>query len=74
MIRRQCLPETGYKQITENCMTTGFTEFERMCDDYLMSYVKDAKYKTLTPEPLVGYISRKRNGNQMRKNNNDMQA
>ena len=28
---------------TENCMTTGFTEFERMCDDYLMSYVKDAK-------------------------------
>ena len=50
------LAETGYKQITENCMTTGFTEFERMCDDYLMSYVKDAKYKTLTPEPLVGYI------------------
>ena len=31
-------------------------EFERMCDDYLMSYVKEAQYKTLTPEPLVGYI------------------
>ena len=37
-------------------MTSSFTKFEKDCDDYLMSYVKDAKYKSLTPEPIVGYI------------------
>lgn len=48
--------DTGYGIVSEKCMTASFTEFERICDDYLMSYVKDAKYKTLTPEPIFGYI------------------
>ncbi len=50
------LSDVGYKQICEDCMKVSFTEFEKNCDDYLMSYVKDAKYKSLTPEPIVGYI------------------
>lgn len=50
------LSSSGYPQIAEKSMTVSFTEFERICDDYLMSYVKDAKYKTLTPEPIIGYI------------------
>lgn len=50
------LVNTGYSNVAEKSMTASFTEFERLCDDYLMSYVKDAKYKTLTPEPIIGYI------------------
>ena len=46
----------GYKEVCDGCMSAGFTEFEKACDDYLMSYVKDAKYKALTVEPIVGYI------------------
>ena len=37
-------------------MEQGFTAFEKACDDYLMEYIKEAKYKTLTPEPVVAYI------------------
>ena len=37
-------------------MDQGFTVFEKACDDYLMDFVKDAKYKTLTPESVVAYI------------------
>mgnify|MGYP000849148502 CR=1 FL=1 len=33
-----------------------FTAFEKACDDYLTEYVKEAKYKTLTPEPVAAYI------------------
>ncbi len=33
-----------------------FTAFEKACDDYLMEYIKDAKYKTLTPEPVMAFI------------------
>lgn len=50
------LSGTGYGAVCENCMTATFTRFEKECDDYLMSYVKDAKYQSLTPEPIVGYI------------------
>ncbi len=50
------LSDTGYRQVCDECMTTSFTKFEKNCDDYLMSYAKDAKYKSLTPEPIVGYI------------------
>ena len=46
----------GFGEICADCMKVSFTEFEKNCDDYLMSYVKDAKYKALTPEPIVGYI------------------
>lgn len=50
------LSDAGYKSICEDCMSVSFTEFEKNCDDYLMDYAKDAKYKSLTVEPVVGYI------------------
>ena len=49
------LQETGYGRLCEQ-MEQGFTAFEKACDDYLMEYVKEAKYKTLTPEPVAAYI------------------
>ncbi|MBM6828343.1 V-type ATP synthase subunit C [Anaerotignum lactatifermentans] len=50
------LKETAYGSLCEQNMEQGFTVFEKACDDYLMDYVKEAKYKTLTPEPVVAYI------------------
>lgn len=52
----QTLKETTYGHLCETYMEQGFTVFEKACDDYLMEYVKDAKYKTLTPEPVAAYI------------------
>lgn len=54
-------PETvlmgrGYDQVCEGFMSESFTGFEKKCDDFIMEYVKDARYKSLTPEPIVGYI------------------
>ena len=50
------LKETGYSSLCTEYMEQGFTVFEKACDDYLMNYVKEAKYKTLTPEPVAAYI------------------
>lgn len=50
------LKETAYGELCENAMEEGFTAFEKACDDYLMDFVKEAKYKTLTPEPVAAYI------------------
>lgn len=50
------LKETGYAGLCAESMEQGFTAFEKACDDYLMDYVKEAKYKTLTPEPVAAYI------------------
>ena len=52
----QVMKETSYGTLCETYMPQGFTAFEKACDDYLMGYVKDAKYKTLTPEPVAAYI------------------
>nr|WP_294680470.1 V-type ATP synthase subunit C [uncultured Anaerotignum sp.] len=49
------LKETAYGRLCES-MELGFTAFEKACDDYLTEYVKEAKYKTLTPEPVAAYI------------------
>lgn len=46
---------TYYEALCES-MAKGFTAFEKQCDDYLMMFVKDAKYISLTLEPLVAYI------------------
>ncbi|HBF8938183.1 TPA: V-type ATPase subunit, partial [Clostridioides difficile] len=35
---------------------SGFTVFEKLCDDYLMEYVRGAKFKPLTLEPLIAYL------------------
>ena len=50
------LKETGYGHLCSENMEQGFTVFEKACDDYLMDYIKDAKYKTLTAEPVAAYI------------------
>lgn len=50
------LKETSYGALCEQYMDKGFTVFEKACDDCLMEYIKEAKYKTLTPEPVVAYI------------------
>lgn len=50
------LKETAYGALCEGYMEQGFTAFEKACDDYLMAYIKEAKYKTLTPEPVAAYI------------------
>ncbi|MDD4842732.1 MAG: V-type ATP synthase subunit C [Anaerotignum sp.] len=50
------LKETPYGLLCERYMDQGFTVFEKACDDYLMEYIKDAKYKTLTPEPVMAFI------------------
>ncbi|MFV0313992.1 MAG: V-type ATP synthase subunit C [Anaerotignum sp.] len=50
------LKETPYGALCEEYMDLGFTAFEKACDDYLMEYVKDAKYKTLTSEPVIAFI------------------
>lgn len=52
----QMLKETSYGPLCETYMPQGFTVFEKACDDYLMESIKDAKYKTLTPEPVAAYI------------------
>lgn len=50
------LKESAYGAFCEKNMDQDFTGFEKACDDFLMNYVKEAKYKTLTPEPVVAYI------------------
>lgn len=51
--------DTEYKSILSESDTIG--SFEKACDDYMINYAKDAKYKTLTPEPIIGYILAKEN-------------
>ncbi len=46
---------TAYSSVCE-AMDRSITEFEKLCDDYLMEYVKSAKYVALTLEPLIAYI------------------
>lgn len=49
------LKNCGYDALCEK-MAGGFTAFEKSCDDFIMSFIKDAKYKSLTMEPMVAYI------------------
>lgn len=47
---------TSYSTICEEGMNKGFTEFERLCDNYLMEFVKGAKFMALTLEPLIAFV------------------
>lgn len=47
---------TAYEEICEDGMTQGFTVFEKLCDNYIMNFVKSAKYEALTLEPLIAYL------------------
>ena len=39
--------------------TGSFTSIERLCDDAVMKYVKDAKYISFGIEPLIAYTAAK---------------
>lgn len=45
-----------YGELLEIGIEKGFTEFEKTCDDFIMDYVKSAKYIALTLEPLIAYL------------------
>lgn len=47
---------TDYGELCEKGMPHGFTEFEKLCDNYVMEYVSKAKYEALTIEPLIAYV------------------
>ena len=37
-------------------MNGDFTTFEKECDNYIMSYIKGARYKSLTIEPVIAFV------------------
>lgn len=47
---------TVYSDVCRDGMSHGFTVFEKLCDDYIMEYVKGAKFMPLTLEPLIAYL------------------
>ncbi len=47
--------ETAYKSLCEY-MNGDFTTFEKECDNYIMSYIKGARYKSLTIEPVIAFV------------------
>lgn len=47
---------TDYGDLCESAMDKGFTEFEKQCDNFVMEYIRNAKYKALTLEPLIAYV------------------
>ena len=54
-------PWAGFKgsQYGELCsegMPQGFTVFERLCDNFIMGFIREAKYRSLTMEPMAAYI------------------
>lgn len=50
------LRTTDYGTICAEGFAEGFTVFEKLCDDYLMDYMKWAKYKSMTVEPLIAFF------------------
>ena len=47
---------TQYYDLCAEGMPKGFTVFERLCDNFIMNFIKEAKYKSLTMEPMAAYI------------------
>lgn len=45
-----------YDAVCEKGFPRGITDLEKRCDDYLMQFVKQAKYEPLTIEPLIAYL------------------
>ena len=41
--------------------TDTLTRYEKLADDFLIKYIKQAKYLTFGPEPIVGYLLAKEN-------------
>lgn len=49
------LEQTEYIDLIKNIKSKG-QEFGKLCDDAMMEYVRVAKFKALTIEPLVAYV------------------
>ncbi|HZJ77689.1 MAG TPA: V-type ATPase subunit [Clostridia bacterium] len=48
------LLSTPFEPIAKS-IVTGFTEFERQCDNLLVKWLDDAKWEVFGPDPLVAY-------------------
>ncbi len=47
---------TKYGDICVEGFSKTFTEFEKICDNFLIEYIKKAKYLHLTIEPLIAFL------------------
>lgn len=47
---------TKYGKLCEIGFSQSFTEFEKLCDNFQIEFIKKAKYVSLTIEPLVAYL------------------
>ncbi|KEI12591.1 ATP synthase subunit C [Clostridium novyi B str. ATCC 27606] len=47
--------------IDEYIKTENLKIFEKLCDNFIMNFIKDAKYISFGPEPLIAYILAKEN-------------
>lgn len=47
---------TKYGDICEAGFNASFTEFEKLCDNFQIEFIKKAKYLHLTIEPLIAYL------------------
>jgi len=45
-----------YGELCAEGMPQGFTVFERLCDNFIMAFIREAKYRSLTMEPMAAYI------------------
>lgn len=45
-----------YGELCAEGMPQGFTVFERLCDNFIMGFIREAKYRSLTMEPMAAYI------------------
>ncbi len=54
----EAVKETEYKSVMDNGASSSF---EKNLDDYIMNHMKDAKYKSLTAEPIIAYVFAKEN-------------
>lgn len=52
----QRFTSTRYGKLCEEGFGLSFTEFEKLCDNFQIEYIKKAKYLPLTIEPLVAYL------------------
>jgi V/A-type H+/Na+-transporting ATPase subunit C len=60
------LAYTRYAKVVEEGIQTyqktdTLTRYEKLADDFLINYAKQAKYVTFGPEPIVGYLLAKEN-------------
>lgn len=61
LLRYSPYGEVAEKGIEAYRTTGSMAKLEKICDDYLMSFVKSAKFISLGLEPLIGYLVAKEN-------------